>query len=64
MQTPKLLRAFAVLFALLSLSNLLKPFKLSPEVGFVLLGTRLSGTANAIAGPLFGIYLAVYAVGL
>jgi hypothetical protein len=52
----------AVLFAILAVSNLLKPFQLlGPQTGFVLLGERLSGAANAIAGPVFGLFLAVYA---
>jgi len=55
----------AVLFAVLAASNLLKPFQLLGEqTGFVFLGERLTGTANAVAGPLFGLYLAVYAAGL
>ncbi|MDX2166544.1 MAG: hypothetical protein SF182_05750 [Deltaproteobacteria bacterium] len=52
----------AVLFGILALSNLLKPLQLFGEqTGFVLFGQRLSGGANALAGPLFGIFLAVYA---
>lgn len=30
----------------------------------MLLGHRLSGTPNRIAGPLFGLYLLVYAAGI
>lgn len=56
---------FAVLFALLAVSNLLKPFQIEGEqTGFVLFGQRLSGTANTLAGPLFGLYLLVYAYGI
>jgi hypothetical protein len=52
----------AVLFAILGISNVLKPFQvLGDQTGFVLFGQRLEGTANAIAGPLFGLYLFVYA---
>ena len=59
------LTTFGVLFSILAVSNLLKPFRLEGEdTGFVLLGHRLSGTLNAIVGPLFGIYLAVYALGI
>ena len=55
----------AVLFGILAVSNLLKPFQLGGEqTGFVFLGERLSGTANTILGPLFGLYLAVYAAGI
>ena len=53
---------FALLFAVLALSNLLKPFQLlGAQTGFVLFGQRLTGVANAIAGPLFGLYLLGYA---
>ena len=56
---------FAVLFTLLAVSNLLKPFQIGGEqTGFVFFGQRLSGTANTIAGPLFGLYLLVYAYGI
>lgn len=59
------LRIAAVLFGILAVSNLLKPFQLWGEhTGFVLFGHRLSGTANAFAGPLFGLYLLVYAFGI
>ncbi|MEO2138281.1 MAG: hypothetical protein ABGY28_12570, partial [bacterium] len=53
-----------LLFGLLAISNFLKPLQLSPDVGFVLFGTRLEGSANAIAGPAFGLYLAAYALAL
>jgi len=59
-----LLRIFAILFALLAISNLSKPLALSSTAGFVLFGQRLSGVANAIAGPLFGLFLAIYAFGV
>jgi hypothetical protein len=56
---------FAILFVLVAVSNLLKPFQLGGEqTGFVFFGQRLTGTANAIVGPLFGIYLLVYAWGI
>jgi hypothetical protein len=55
------LTILAVLFALLAISNLSKPLQLNSEQGFVLFGERLHGPANAIAGPLFGLYLLVYA---
>lgn len=56
---------FAGLFAVLAISNLLKPFRfLGEETGFVLFGQRLTGTANLIVGPLFGLYLLVYAYGV
>ena len=57
-----LLSIFAMLFAVLAVSNLLKPVQiLGEETGFVLFGTRLTGTANLIAGPLAGAYLLAYA---
>jgi hypothetical protein len=60
-----LLTTFAILFALLALSNLLKPFQLEgPSTGFVFLGQRMTGLSNAVLGPLFGVYLAVYAYGI
>jgi hypothetical protein len=59
------LKVFAVLFALLAVSNLLKPLQIGGEqTGFVFFGQRLSGTANMIAGPLFGLYLLLYAFGI
>ncbi|MBI4516604.1 MAG: hypothetical protein HY699_12405 [Deltaproteobacteria bacterium] len=61
----RLLSTCAVLFGLLALSNFLKPFRFGGEqTGFVLLGHRLSGTANTIIGPVFGLYLLIYAAGI
>jgi hypothetical protein len=63
-ETPKrdgIMTTFAVLFALLAISNLLKPLQLGEQTGFVFFGTRLTGWANSVAGPLFAAYLAVYA---
>ena len=55
------LTIFAVLFAILAVSNLLKPFQIGEEAtGFVLFGTRLAGTPNVIAV----LYLRVYACGI
>jgi hypothetical protein len=55
----------AVLFAVLAVSNLAKPLQLGGgQTGFVFLGERLSGTANAVAGSLFGLYLLAYAAGI
>jgi len=59
------LTVFAILFALLAISNLLKPFQFGgDQTGFVFFGQRLSGTANTIIGPLFGLFLAAYAFGI
>jgi len=61
----RLFTIFTILFGLLAVSNLLKPFRLGgDQTGFVLLGERLSGMANTIAGPLFGLFLALYAFGI
>ena len=55
----------AVLFAVLAISNLLKPLQIGGEqTGFVFLGERLTGIANTIAGPVFGVFLAAYAAGI
>jgi hypothetical protein len=58
------LTIIALLFALLAISNFLKPFHLEPSEGFIFLGTKLTGSANAIMGPLFGFLLLVYAYGI
>ena len=54
---------FAVLFALLALSNLSKPLS-GGRAGFVFLGTKTTGVANALLGPAFGIFLLIYALGI
>ncbi len=59
-----ILTIFALLFALMAVSNFGKPFSDHPGVGFVFLGTRLSGLPNMIVAPIFGIILAVYAYGI
>jgi hypothetical protein len=58
------LTTFAVLFAILALSNFLKPFHLDPNAGFVFLGMKTHGIANAILGPAFGALLLAYAIGI
>jgi hypothetical protein len=59
------LTIFAILFALLAISNLLKPLHVGgAQTGFVFLGTRTGGIANLILGPLFGLILAAYALGI
>ena len=59
------LTIFALLFAILAVSNLLKPLQIGgEETGFVLFGTRLAGTSNLIAGIVAGLYLFVYAYGI
>ena len=58
------LTAFGVLFAILALSNFLKPFHLDPNVGFVFFGMKTHGVLNAILGPTFGALLIAYAIGI
>ena len=58
------LTVFALLLALMAISNFGKPFSHHPGVGFVFFGTRLSGLPNLIVAPIFGIMLAVYAYGI
>ena len=59
-----LLTIFAIGLALMAVSNFSKPLKMSSNVGFVFFGTKLSGTANLIVAPLFGIMLAILAYGI
>ena len=59
------LSVFAVLFCILAVSNLLKPFQLGGEqTGFVFLGYRLDAIGSAILGPAFGLFLVAYAYGI
>lgn len=62
------LTIFAILFALLAISNFAKPIPgggpPAGQKGFVFLGTRTTGTANLILGPTFGIILAAYTFGI
>ena len=66
MQKPRgvTLTIFALLFVLLAISDFSKPFSHDPGIGFVCLGVRQSGTANAILGTLFGIGLLIFAYGI
>ena len=58
------LTIFGLLFLLMAISNFGKPFSHQSGVGFVFLGTRLSGVPNMIIAPIFGIIVAVYAYGI
>jgi len=59
------LTVLAILFAILAVSDILKPLHLEgPTTGLVFLGKRLSGAANAIMGPMLGIFLLTYAAGI
>ena len=67
----RLLTTFAVLFGLLAISNFLKvgsagrpaPMEMG-TAGFVFLGAKTSGMANAILGSLFGLILVAYVIGI
>ena len=59
-----LLTIFAILFALLAVSDFLKPLTENDQTGLVFFGERLHGVADAILAPLLGIILIVYAVGI
>jgi hypothetical protein len=58
------LTIFALLLVFVAITDLLKPFHFFPNDGFVFLGTKLTGTANAIMGPLFGMIILVCAYGI
>jgi len=59
------LTTLAILFAILALTDILKPFHLEgATTGLVFLGKRLSGTPDAILGPALGIILLIYAAGI
>jgi len=59
-----MLTILAICLALIALSNFSKPLKMSPNVGFVFLGMKLSGIANLIIAPIFGVLLAALAYGI
>jgi hypothetical protein len=56
------LTILAVLFTVLALSNFSKPLHLRPAAGFVFLGMKTHGNANAVLGTAFGILLVAYAI--
>lgn len=59
------LTSLAILFAILALTDILKPFHLEgPTTGLVFFGKRLSGTPDAILAPILGIVLLTYAAGI
>lgn len=63
----KFLSTFAVLLALLALSNFTKAFQnmSDPTKGLVVFGVRFETVAaNAVLGPMFGVVLAAYAYGI
>src|SRR6202040_6027 len=59
------LTILAILFAILTVSRILKPLHLEgATTGLVFFGKRLSGTPDAILGPILGIILLIYAAGI
>ena len=59
------LTVIAILFAILAITDILKPVKLEgPTTGLVFFGVRQTGTANLILGPLMGLILLFYAAGI
>jgi hypothetical protein len=58
------LTIFAILFLLLAISNFLKPVLENAQTGFVFFGTRLSGAADMVVAPVFGLILLVYVAGI
>jgi len=59
------LTILAILFAVLAVTDMLKPFHLEgATTGLVFFGKRLSGTPDAILGPILGIMLLIYAAGI
>jgi hypothetical protein len=59
------LTTLAVLFGILGVTDILKPFHLEgATTGLVFFGQRLSGTADAILGAALGIILLIYAAGI
>jgi hypothetical protein len=59
-----LLTIFEICLGFMALSNFLKPLKLTHSAGFVFFGIKLSGIANAIVGPIFGVILALLTYGI
>ncbi len=67
MMEPRMARIFrglAICFWLLAISNFSKPLQLTEHTGFVLFGTRLSGSDSVLWSLVFGAYLVVYGLGL
>jgi uncharacterized membrane protein (DUF2068 family) len=59
-----ILTIFAIMFVFVAITDFIKPFHLFPNDGFVFLGTKLTGVANAIVAPAFGAILMLYAYGV
>ena len=59
------LTILAILFAILAVTDILKPLHLEgATTGLVFFGKRLSGTPDAILGPILGFILLIYAAGI
>jgi len=58
------LTTFAVLFAILAVSNFLKPFHFDPHGGLVFFGIKTTGLTNTILSVAWGIFLVVFAAGI
>ena len=63
-RTARIFRGLAICFWLLAVSNFSKPLQLSEHSGFVLFGSRLTGGDAVLWSVVFGLYLAVYGLGL
>ena len=59
-----MLTVVAVLFALLAVSDFLKPFTENDRTGVVIFGFRQHGLADAILAPMLGLILLAYATGI
>ena len=59
-----ILTIFAIMFVFVAITDFIKPFHLFPNDGFVFLGTKLTGVANAIVAPAFGAILMLSAYGV
>jgi hypothetical protein len=64
MDDRTMLRICGVLFLILAVSNFMKPFEFYPDHGFVFFGLRQKGLPNLILGPLAGVFLLVYGLGV
>jgi len=59
-----MLTVVAVLFAMLAVSDFLKPFSENARTGIVIFGFRQHGLADMILAPLLGLILLAYATGI
>ena len=59
-----LLTTIAILFAVLAISDIIKPMTENAQTGLVFLGVRQHGLADATLGPALGFVLLLYAAGI